>query len=258
MLTGQYGHNNGVLDNKYRLLHKKRNVLPVWLERSGYTTIHVGRYLNGYERVAKARTRPAPGWSAVAFADQAAPLLRLHALGERRHPALPQLARELPDVGPHRALRADDQPLRAAVEAVLPPARPPRPAHLGRRGERRQVRRRRDPRTAGRGSVRRRAAAAAAQFQRGGQLRQALVHPFARRRSGTSRSPPCASATAARSARCARSTARSPRSTTRSRPSARRTAPSSSSSPTTATTTASTGSRSPRTTATPRATGSRC
>jgi arylsulfatase A-like enzyme len=62
MLTGQYGHNNGVLDNKYRLLNKKRNVLPIWLRRSGYRTIHVGRYLNGYERVAKARTRPAPGW----------------------------------------------------------------------------------------------------------------------------------------------------------------------------------------------------
>jgi N-acetylglucosamine-6-sulfatase len=62
MITGQYGHNNGVLDNKYRLLNKKRNVLPVWLRQSGYRTIHVGRYLNGYERVAKARTRPAPGW----------------------------------------------------------------------------------------------------------------------------------------------------------------------------------------------------
>ena len=62
ILTGQYGHNNGVLDNKYRLLNKKRNILPVWLARSGYTTIHVGRYMNGYERVAKARTRPAPGW----------------------------------------------------------------------------------------------------------------------------------------------------------------------------------------------------
>jgi N-acetylglucosamine-6-sulfatase len=62
MITGQYAHNNGVLDNKYRLLNKKRNVLPTWLKRSGYTTIHVGRYLNGYERVARARTRPAPGW----------------------------------------------------------------------------------------------------------------------------------------------------------------------------------------------------
>jgi N-acetylglucosamine-6-sulfatase len=62
MITGQYGHNHGVLDNKYRLLNKKRNVLPIWLRQSGYTTIHVGRYLNGYERVAKARTRPAPGW----------------------------------------------------------------------------------------------------------------------------------------------------------------------------------------------------
>jgi N-acetylglucosamine-6-sulfatase len=62
MLTGQYGHNNGVLDNKYRLLVQKRNLLPVWLSRSGYRTIHVGRYMNGYERVARARTRPAPGW----------------------------------------------------------------------------------------------------------------------------------------------------------------------------------------------------
>jgi N-acetylglucosamine-6-sulfatase len=63
MITGQYGHNNGVLDNKYRLLNKKRNVLPGWLKRDGYTTIHLGRYLNGYERVARARTRPAPGWA---------------------------------------------------------------------------------------------------------------------------------------------------------------------------------------------------
>jgi arylsulfatase A-like enzyme len=62
MITGQYGHNNGVLENRYRLLNKKRNVLPSWLKRSNYTTIHVGRYLNGYERVARARTRPAPGW----------------------------------------------------------------------------------------------------------------------------------------------------------------------------------------------------
>lgn len=62
MITGEYGHNNGVLDNKYRLLNKKRNVLPTWLKRDGYKTIHIGRYLNGYERVARARTRPAPGW----------------------------------------------------------------------------------------------------------------------------------------------------------------------------------------------------
>jgi arylsulfatase A-like enzyme len=62
MLTGQYGHNNGVLDNKYRLLQKRGQVLPAWLQKAGYSTIHVGRYLNGYERVAQARTVPAPGW----------------------------------------------------------------------------------------------------------------------------------------------------------------------------------------------------
>jgi N-acetylglucosamine-6-sulfatase len=61
MLTGQYGHNNGVLRNDYGLLEQKVNTLPVWLQRAGYLTMHVGRYLNFYE----AATEPheiAPGW----------------------------------------------------------------------------------------------------------------------------------------------------------------------------------------------------
>jgi N-acetylglucosamine-6-sulfatase len=61
-LTGQYGHNNGVLSNRpgYADLQLKGNILPAWLRRAGYTTFHVGRYLNGYKQVAGAR--PAPGW----------------------------------------------------------------------------------------------------------------------------------------------------------------------------------------------------
>jgi N-acetylglucosamine-6-sulfatase len=61
-LTGQYGHNNGVLSNRpgYSDLLLKGSVLPAWLRRAGYATFHVGRYLNGYKQVSGAR--PAPGW----------------------------------------------------------------------------------------------------------------------------------------------------------------------------------------------------
>ena len=61
LLTGQYGHNNGVLKNTYPSLRKKRNVLPVWLRRAGYVTAHVGKFLNRYHHNAR-QTEPAPGW----------------------------------------------------------------------------------------------------------------------------------------------------------------------------------------------------
>ena len=57
-LTGQYSHNNGVRGNAppnggYQALDKS-NTLAVWLQRAGYYTVHLGKYLNGYGR----RTRP--------------------------------------------------------------------------------------------------------------------------------------------------------------------------------------------------------
>ncbi|MGI8460921.1 MAG: sulfatase family protein [Solirubrobacterales bacterium] len=61
MLTGQYGHNNGVLANEYGALRDKANTLPVWLQAAGYRTMHVGRYLNFYE-AATAPHEVAPGW----------------------------------------------------------------------------------------------------------------------------------------------------------------------------------------------------
>jgi arylsulfatase A-like enzyme len=61
LLTGQYGHNNGVLRNSYSPLRQKRNVLPVWLHRAGYVTAHVGKFLNRYHHDVR-RTAPAPGW----------------------------------------------------------------------------------------------------------------------------------------------------------------------------------------------------
>ncbi len=51
-LTGEYAHNHGVLSNRppeggYGRLDN-RHTLPVWLQRAGYRTALVGKYLNGY------------------------------------------------------------------------------------------------------------------------------------------------------------------------------------------------------------------
>lgn len=62
--TGQYAHNHDVLGNSppiggFNRLDTTRT-LPVWLQRSGYYTAHIGKFLNGYE------TSPVgvpPGWS---------------------------------------------------------------------------------------------------------------------------------------------------------------------------------------------------
>ncbi|SEG79510.1 Arylsulfatase A [Thermomonospora echinospora] len=50
-MTGQYAHNHKVLDNQwpdggYRRLPKE--TLPLWLGRSGYATVHIGKFLNQY------------------------------------------------------------------------------------------------------------------------------------------------------------------------------------------------------------------
>ncbi len=64
-LSGQYAHNHNVLG-----LHPPTGgyarfdafeSLPVWLERAGYHTAHVGKYLNGYGTDTPAD--PPPGWN---------------------------------------------------------------------------------------------------------------------------------------------------------------------------------------------------
>ena len=52
MLTGQYGHNNGVLSNKpgYGTLDDPDNILPVWLQTRRISDGDVGKCLNGYEK----------------------------------------------------------------------------------------------------------------------------------------------------------------------------------------------------------------
>ena len=63
LITGQYGHNNGVLVNFYGNLREKGETLPVWLRRAGYRTAHIGKYLNGYENFTDPPTAVAPGWN---------------------------------------------------------------------------------------------------------------------------------------------------------------------------------------------------
>jgi N-acetylglucosamine-6-sulfatase len=62
--SGQYGHNNGVLNNKpgYGDLEEKDNLLPVWLQRAGYTTAYVGKFMNGYDSYVEDKDDVAPGW----------------------------------------------------------------------------------------------------------------------------------------------------------------------------------------------------
>ena len=64
ILTGQYPHSHRVLSNRlgYPALRGKRSTLPVWLRRKGYTTAHVGKYLNGYLDFIEDETEKAPGW----------------------------------------------------------------------------------------------------------------------------------------------------------------------------------------------------
>jgi arylsulfatase A-like enzyme len=65
MLTGQYAHNHGA-----RTIHgpyggfdafDDAETLPVWLQRAGYDTIFLGKYLNGYGDNGKAPVPP--GWT---------------------------------------------------------------------------------------------------------------------------------------------------------------------------------------------------
>lgn len=63
-LSGQFGHNDGVLWNApgYRALREKGNTLPVWMKRAGYVTAHVGKYLNAYVYAQDDPGAVAPGW----------------------------------------------------------------------------------------------------------------------------------------------------------------------------------------------------
>ncbi len=57
MLTGQYPHNHGVVQNDYEQLRDKENTLAAWLDEAGYNVGLAGKFLNEYRP-----KRPAPGF----------------------------------------------------------------------------------------------------------------------------------------------------------------------------------------------------
>lgn len=66
-MSGQMAHNHGIGGNfaptGYHglTLEQQRNLLPAWLQKAGYRTSHIGKYLNGYGDDG-VLTKP-PGWS---------------------------------------------------------------------------------------------------------------------------------------------------------------------------------------------------
>jgi N-acetylglucosamine-6-sulfatase len=67
-LTGQYAHSHGVRTNTppsggySKLAPTLGNSLPAWLQRAGYSTAHVGKFLNGYGNTSPDTEVP-PGWT---------------------------------------------------------------------------------------------------------------------------------------------------------------------------------------------------
>jgi arylsulfatase A-like enzyme len=51
-ITGQYAHNHGVAGNFYPYgwygMKRRKNILPAWLQKAGYRTALIGKWLNGY------------------------------------------------------------------------------------------------------------------------------------------------------------------------------------------------------------------
>src|ERR671914_1555783 len=65
LYTGQYTHNHGVIGNRppeggYGRLDKSE-WLPLWLQRAGYHTVHIGKFMNRYGQDSPPTEVP-PGW----------------------------------------------------------------------------------------------------------------------------------------------------------------------------------------------------
>jgi N-acetylglucosamine-6-sulfatase len=74
LLTGLYSHNHGVVDNKppeggFPAFRGRRHTIGVWLQRAGYRTAWIGKFLNAYGL--DGRYPIPPGWSRWhAFVEQ--------------------------------------------------------------------------------------------------------------------------------------------------------------------------------------------
>ena len=91
-LTGQYPHNHGVLAQPPPTAATRlrgRQHAAGWLRRTGYETIHIGKYLNGYGTRTRARVSRPAGRTGTGSVDPSdVPQVELHAQRERHGPPL--------------------------------------------------------------------------------------------------------------------------------------------------------------------------
>ncbi|MBC7277043.1 sulfatase-like hydrolase/transferase [Nocardioides sp.] len=67
LLTGKYAHNHknwsiSGTNGGYKGFKGRRNTLPVWMDRAGYRTMFLGKYLNGYGKGPERTSAGEPGW----------------------------------------------------------------------------------------------------------------------------------------------------------------------------------------------------
>ncbi len=178
-LTGQYAHNHGVLANdapnggftRFQSLHGNNN-LAIWLQRAGYYTGMIGKYLNRYQNDPRV-PRGWSEWQAAPYpSDQKVYDYTLNENGTLvSYGHAPADFKQ--DVLTSKAVGFVERPGPQA-EAVLPLADLYGPPHRGAGPEPEpavQLRRRGEARPPSRAQLRDRATAEAAQLQRGGRLR---------------------------------------------------------------------------------------
>ena len=72
-LTGLYPHNSGVFMNRngYASMRAKASNLGSWMQRAGYRTAWIGKFLQGYQRAVPDPSTPAPGFDGWAVSLRA-------------------------------------------------------------------------------------------------------------------------------------------------------------------------------------------
>ncbi len=181
-ITGEYGHNNGVLANVpgYPDLIQKENVLPAWLRWAGYRTAEFGKFMNGYENFATAMgALRGPGWDhweallpPYAYFDYDLSInnVRRH-FGARERDYVDRVLTQRA-VRFIRANRSARRPFFAWLNLYAPHAAP-----AGAQATCREVQRQRDPRAGRREPLQARRAPHPTVLRRTRCLRQALLRP---------------------------------------------------------------------------------